>query len=360
MQAAIAETNSKTLEMAISKAKVAEQARAESTIEQRRQECLAMSATMQATIEDLEGRLESEARGRQVADKAVLELRIKLATISADKANDENVQMQWQKDRARWESALHVETLAREMAEAACGQVQVELDAHLQAATDARNAAMCQVQAGAACMQGVALQAAGSPWKQPAVQIEASTSRSSSGPTRLASPMSPTPANTSTSTFCSLEHSTSMQSPAVLRSTSEANSTPTHAKRPGYVPVKAHATPGSHASDIGFSDECSTHGSSRLCILAQYGQSDCSRDCTHSPPQDLAALAAYTRREREKFEALSVQHRARMLELMTTSLPLSPCIPLQSMEWHLASVKQHVDAHRPSSDELRAAKPVPK
>ena len=43
-----------------------------------------------------------------------------------------------------------------------------------------------------------------------------------------------------------------------------------------------------------------------------------------SPPQDLNELAAYTRREREKFEALNEAHAQRMRELMTQSVPLSP------------------------------------
>ena len=43
-----------------------------------------------------------------------------------------------------------------------------------------------------------------------------------------------------------------------------------------------------------------------------------------SPPQDLYELAAYTRREREKFEVLAEAHSQRMRELMTQSVPLSP------------------------------------
>ena len=43
-----------------------------------------------------------------------------------------------------------------------------------------------------------------------------------------------------------------------------------------------------------------------------------------SPPHDLGELAAYTRREREKFEALNAAHQVRMQSLMSSALPLSP------------------------------------
>ena len=43
-----------------------------------------------------------------------------------------------------------------------------------------------------------------------------------------------------------------------------------------------------------------------------------------SPPRDLNELAVYTRKEREKFEALAAAHQARMNELMSAALPLSP------------------------------------
>ena len=46
-----------------------------------------------------------------------------------------------------------------------------------------------------------------------------------------------------------------------------------------------------------------------------------------SPPSDLHELAAYTRREREKFETLTEAHQQRMRELMSTSIPLSPATP---------------------------------
>ena len=70
----------------------------------------------------------------------------------------------------------------------------------------------------------------------------------------------------------------------------------------------------------------------RLSLALSYvssadGPSESARACGRdpdSPPQDLYELAAYTRREREKFEALAESHALRMKELMSQTVPLSP------------------------------------
>ena len=74
-----------------------------------------------------------------------------------------------------------------------------------------------------------------------------------------------------------------------------------------------------------------------------------------SPPADLNELAAYTRREREKFEALAEAHQDRMRQLMSSSLPLSPATPGpnahtpgrgRAVHERLQDVQRHFDQHR--------------
>ena len=91
-----------------------------------------------------------------------------------------------------------------------------------------------------------------------------------------------------------------------------------------------------------------------------------------SPPSDLNELAAYTRREREKFEALAEAHQHRMRELMSTALPLSPYTPASnagggggfgrgggetpaSLSARLATVQRHFDEHRQAAAMVRAS-----
>ena len=58
--------------------------------------------------------------------------------------------------------------------------------------------------------------------------------------------------------------------------------------------------------------------------LGKFRRDGGGRSSPDSPPSDLHELAAYTRREREKFEALAESHAQRMRDLMSQTVPLSP------------------------------------
>ena len=85
-----------------------------------------------------------------------------------------------------------------------------------------------------------------------------------------------------------------------------------------------------------------------------------------SPPSDLNELAAYTRREREKFEALAEAHQERMRTLMSTSIPLSPGTPAargareggstpSSVGKRLEDVQRHFESHRQQQQRIQSA-----
>ena len=81
-----------------------------------------------------------------------------------------------------------------------------------------------------------------------------------------------------------------------------------------------------------------------------YGRAD-------SPPQDLGELAAYTRREREKFEALNAAHQQRMQQLMGPELPLSPDAAPNANRHKLEALQRHFDESRQSAVSRRWQQP---
>jgi hypothetical protein len=81
-----------------------------------------------------------------------------------------------------------------------------------------------------------------------------------------------------------------------------------------------------------------------------YGRAD-------SPPQDLGELAAYTRREREKFEALNAAHQQRMQQLMGPELPLSPDVAPNANRHKLEALQRHFDESRQSAVSRRWQQP---
>ena len=91
-------------------------------------------------------------------------------------------------------------------------------------------------------------------------------------------------------------------------------------------------------------------------------------DSPGSPPSDLNELAAYTRREREKFEALAEAHQERMRHLMSTSIPLSPATPAAARHareggtpsasvnhQRLEDVQRHFEHHRQQQQRCQPA-----